>query len=261
MKRGDTLKRISLFCFPFAGGSSAAYNKWRSHIDKHIELHLVELAGRGRRIYEPHYESIEACVDDLFNVIRNDLNKHPYAFFGHSMGAIIAYELALKIKKNNLPEPIHIFFSGRSAPHIPDAEPEMYYLLPENEFKEKIVEIGGTPREFLDHPELMEALLPMIKNDFRIAELYKYIGEIVPLDYDISVLIGKDEDVTAEQMHEWRRVTKKICSVHYFEGEHFFINEHIEQVVKLINNTLLPPSQNPHHGHNASPSAHGYSFP
>jgi medium-chain acyl-[acyl-carrier-protein] hydrolase len=168
------------------------------------------------------------------------------------MGGIIAYELALRIKKNNLPEPTHIFFSGRGAPHVPDEDDEMYYLLPDDEFRDKIIELGGTPKEFFEHPELMEVLLPMLRSDFKIAETYKYSGEIVPLNHDITVFIGKDEDVTAEQMHGWREVTKKMCSIHYFEGEHFFIHDQMEHIVKIINKTLVQP-----HPHAHQPSAAG----
>ena len=155
------------------------------------------------------------------------------------MGGIIAYELAYKIRDNNLPEPFHIFISGRGAPHVPDKDDEQYHLLPDDEFREKIVELGGTPKEFFDHPELLEVLLPMLKSDFKIAETYKHNGEVKPLSYDITVFIGKDEEVSAEQMHGWREHTGKVCSIYYFEGEHFFIHEQTEKIVNIINTTLL----------------------
>ena len=200
----------------------------------------VELAGRGKRIYDPLYNSIEEAIEDCYNIIFGELDKGPYAFFGHSMGGIIAYELAYKIRDNKLPEPVHIFFSGRGAPNVPDEdEEELYYNLPDEEFKEKIIELGGTPKEFFDHPELMEMLLPMLRCDFKIAETYEHDGEIKPLDYDITVFIGKEEDVSAAQIHGWREHTKELCTVHYFEGEHFFLNEKRERVVSIINNTLL----------------------
>lgn len=234
------MKKIQLFCFPYAGGAAAAFNKWRQYLDKHIDLRAVELASRGKRIYDPPYNSIEEAVDDVFNQISGELAKGPYAFYGHSMGGIIAYELAYKIRDNNLPEPVHIFFSGRGAPNIPcEDDEEMYHLLPEDEFREKIVELGGTPKEFFDHPELLEVLLPMLRSDFKIAETYEHNGEIKPLNYDITVFIGKEEEVNAEQMHGWREHTNKVCTIYYFAGEHFFIHDETEQIVKIINTTLL----------------------
>jgi medium-chain acyl-[acyl-carrier-protein] hydrolase len=233
------MKKITLFCFPYAGGSAAAYNKWRQYLDKHIELFPVELAGRGKRIYDPLYQSIEEAVEDVYQRISPELSKGPYAIFGHSMGGIIAYEIAYRIRDNHLPAPLHLFFSGRGAPNVPDEEEEIWYNLPDDEFKEKIIELGGTPKEFFDHPELLEVLLPMLRSDFKIAETYQHDGEVKPLDHDITVFIGKEENVNADQMHGWREHSQQMCTLHYFAGEHFFIHEHTEKLVKIINKTLL----------------------
>ena len=233
------MKKIKLFCFPYAGGGAAAFNKWKQYLDKHIQLHPVELAGRGKRIYDPLYQSIEEAVNDIYSKISPELKDGAYALFGHSMGGIIAYELAYKIRDNHLPEPLHVFFSGRGAPHIPDEDEEWWHNLPDDEFKEKILELGGTPKEFFEHPELLEVLLPMLRSDFKIAETYQHNGEVKPLDYDISVFIGKEEDISAERIHGWRIHTQHLCSVHYFEGEHFFIHEKTDRIVNIINHTLL----------------------
>ena len=96
-----------------------------------------------------------------------------------------------------------------------------------------------TPKEFFEHPELLDVLLPLLKNDFRINESYKFRnGKINAFDFDISIFIGKDEELSAEQIHGWRQHTSKLCSVYYFEGEHFFLNTHFEYIVNIINNTL-----------------------
>ncbi len=235
------MKKFKLFCLPYAGGSAAIYNKWRHYLDRRIELHPLDLAGRGRRIYDPLYDSIAEAVDDVYKIIDSQLDQMPYSLFGHSMGGIIAYELALKIRNSQRPQPIHLFFAGRGAPNVPGEDEKNFHQLPEEEFKKEILELGGTPKEFFEHPELIDVLLPMLRSDFKIAETYKFAetGEIKPLDYDISVFIGKEEDVTAEQMHGWRVHTTGICAVYYFAGEHFFINEETERIVKIVNRTLL----------------------
>lgn len=238
------MKRITLYCFPFAGGSASAYNKWRQYADRHIELKAVELAGRGRRIYEPVYNHMKDAVDDVFNMISPDLavdiSHGGYAFYGHSMGGIIAYELARVIREKQLPGPRHIFFSGRTAPHVPFSEDEeSYYDLPDEEFKEKIIDLGGTPKEFFEHPELLHVLLPMLRSDFRIAETYEHKGNVEPFDHDITVLFGKDEDVAAEECHGWKEHTRKVCRMHFFEGDHFFIHRHAEKIMGMVNYTLL----------------------
>ena len=100
------------------------------------------------------------------------------------------------------------------------------------------MELGGTPKEFFEHPELLEVLLPTLRSDFAIAETYESSAEIKPFDFDINVLIGKDEDVSAEQMHGWKDHTKRLCTMYYFDGGHFFINEKTEEIVGIINNTV-----------------------
>lgn len=234
-----THQKWKLFCFPYAGGSSAVFSRWKKKLDKNIGLAAVELAGRGKRIYEPLYHSINEAVEDVYSIIKSDLNGSPFGFFGHSMGGIIAFELAHKLKKIEVSEPSFIFFSGRGAPHVPKREDkEIYHKLPHDEFKEKILELGGTPKEFFEHPELLEVLLPTLRSDFTIAETYESSAEINPFDIDINVMIGKDEDVTAEQMHGWKDHTNKLCTMYYFDGGHFFINEKTEEIVGVINNTV-----------------------
>jgi len=233
------MNKIKLFCFPYAGGSAVIFNNWKQYIENSIELVPIELAGRGKRINEPLYNGVDDVIDDVFGLIKNKINDNPYAFFGHSMGGMIAYELAKRIKKNNLPSPIHVFFSGRSAPHIKKDDDKQYHLMSEEKFKKEIIELGGTPPEFFDHPELMEIFLPLLKNDFKLAGANLYNGKIEPLNCNITVFLGKEEDLTSEQCDGWKKHTTKLCSIHYFEGGHFFINNNTEQIVKFINNVSL----------------------
>lgn len=233
------MSEIKLFCFPYAGGSSVVFNKWKQYLDAEIELVPIELAGRGRRMHEALYPDVPAVVDDVYELVCEALDGRPYALFGHSMGAMISYRLCQKLRENNLPEPLHVFFSGRSAPHINRPDEKKYHLFEEEKFKEEVISLGGTPPEFFDHPELLEIFLPVLKNDFKLAETDIHTGEIRPFDNNISVFLGKEEDLTTEQCDGWKKHTKKLCSIHYFEGGHFFLNDEAEQVVKLVNNTLL----------------------
>jgi len=233
------MKKLNLFCFPYAGGSAAVFNPWRRYLHRQIELVAVELAGRGKRIYDPHYGQLSDAVEDVFGIVKDKLDEAPYALFGHSMGGVIAYELAQKIRTLPCSQPVHMFFSGRGAPHIPAGDDDPYWQLPDHEFKEKILELGGTPGEFFQHPELLEVFLPLLKNDFRIAELYRGTEAVNPLETDITVFIGKEEEVTEERMVGWKAHSKGLCSIHFFNGGHFFVNEQTQKVVKIINNTLL----------------------
>jgi surfactin synthase thioesterase subunit len=230
---------MKLFCFPYAGGSSAIFNRWKSYVDTDIEIKAIELAGRGKRIHEDHYSDFNEVIEDVFSLIVDEIKKgENYAFFGHSMGAKIAYELAQQILGMGFPGPEHIFFSGRGAPYVLGKNEKEYHKLPDDEFKQEILKLGGTPKEFFEHPELLEVFLPLLKNDFKLAARDVIGKEINPLPCDISVFLGKEEELTAEQIDSWKNYTTQNCSIYYFNGGHFFINENVEEIVGRINNTL-----------------------
>ena len=226
--------RIKLFCFPYAGGSSTVYHQWKSLLGDNIELRPIELAGRGRRIGEDMYKNLEEVVDDVFQLIRGEIQQSPYMLYGHSMGALITYELAQKINDFRLPKPVHLFFSGKGAPHVKRLDKKKYHLLDEKAFREEVINLGGTPPELFEHPELMELLLPLLKNDFRIAETYSHAGSIRPFDQDITVLLGREDDLTTEQCEEWAKHTSEKCQFHYFPGGHFFINNEAVNITQII---------------------------
>jgi surfactin synthase thioesterase subunit len=231
------METVTLFCLPYAGGSSLIFNKWEQFLDPRVKLRPVELAGRGKRIFDPYYKNIDEAVEDVLNSIRKELGESNYALFGHSMGSSICYKLAQKIQNENLFLPLHLFFSGRRAPHLKRTDEKMYHLMSDDIFKKEIRELGGTPPEFFDHPELMALFLPLLKNDFRIAELDQPVS-IRPLDCDISVFLGKDDDLSDEECSSWRHHTRRCCTLQYFNGGHFFLHQEAEQLVSIINQQL-----------------------
>jgi surfactin synthase thioesterase subunit len=236
------MRRTKLFCFPYAGGSAVVYGNWEDHLEPSIRLAPVELAGRGKRINEPFYASVEEAAEDVIRKHKNRLFDSPFAFYGHSMGGAIAYIVAQKLRERKYPQPVHIFFSGRGAPHVRRDDKQPYHNLPEDEFREKVLDLGGTPGEFFEHPELLEILLPLLRADFRISWLFNNRFEkINPLDCNITILTGKDEDLNPEQVSGWSLHTRGQCAFHQFEGGHFFIN-HPEEKKKLLQiiNTTLP---------------------
>lgn len=231
---------IKLFCFPYAGGSASIYSRWQPYFNSHngIELVPIELTGRGRRIHEPLYPDLMQAVEDLYELISNDIKSAPYAFFGHSLGGLLVYELAQKIKQLQIRQPLHLFFSGRGAPNI-EIKRKKYHLMNDEEFKDEVIKLGGTPPEFFDHPELTELFLPLLKNDFKLAETNLAQRELNPFKCDISIFSGKEDDkICQEQIDGWKLHTGANCSVHYFEGGHFFLHDEIPEISKLINNAL-----------------------
>ncbi|MBC9913418.1 thioesterase II family protein [Chitinophaga varians] len=238
MEKTTVKKRVKLFCFPYAGGSSAIFHSWKAHLAPFIELHAVELAGRGRRCHEPFYRHAQEAVDDLLRQITTEIYRQPFAFFGHSLGGALVYQLAKRMKTLGLPAPVHIFFSGKGAPHIRRVEKKAYHLMSDARFAEELINLGGTPPEFFEQPGLMEFFMPLLRNDFRLAHEAGPDENIVSFDHDITVFLGKEEDFIEEQRDGWKLYTKGHCHIHYFPGGHFFLQQETAAVLELINTTL-----------------------
>ncbi|MCD7962100.1 MAG: thioesterase domain-containing protein [Rikenellaceae bacterium] len=231
-------KKIQLFCLPYAGGSSLVFKDWKNHFSPRIEIIPIEFAGRGKRIHENGYSDIDEAVDDVFRFLKNNVTTPHYALFGHSLGAFIAYFVCQKIIDTKFQLPVHVFFSGKGAITAGKASGRKVHLLDNEDFIEEILSLGGTPPEFFEHPELLELFLPVLRNDFRIAESEVEHLKIQPLDIDISAFFGTNEDLTNIQKNNWKLHTTKSCSLHYFEGGHFFINDQIKAVTKQIGKEL-----------------------
>lgn len=220
--RSDSRVQLRLFCFPYAGGGTNIYRSWATKLPPQVDVCPAQLPGRGHRIREASYTNVPALTKTLVEAIRPFLN-YPFAFFGHSMGAILAFELARELRRTSNPQPVHLFASGRSAPQMPRLK-EKTFDLPEAEFIGKVREINGTPKEVLEHPELMEVMIPLLRADFEVVETYTYEPD-APLDCPITVLGGlQDFDVPREKLEAWREQTTSAFSMRILQGDHFFIN-------------------------------------
>jgi medium-chain acyl-[acyl-carrier-protein] hydrolase len=212
---------LRLFCFPYAGGSSLIYRAWPEHLPWTVEVCAVQLPGRGERLGEPPYTNMPALVGALADSLLPHLDK-PFAFFGHSMGALISFELIRELRRRGGPTPAHLFVSGRRAPQITKDEPPTYGL-PEADFLENVRRFNGTPQEVLEHPELMRLLLPLLRADFAVCQTYVYRPE-PPLVCPISAFGGlQDRDVPREYLEAWREQTAAAFSVRMLPGDHFFL--------------------------------------
>lgn len=232
------MSRVKLYCFPFAGGAASSYSQWRQYIASDIELRPIELAGRGRRMRDPKYNSIDDAVDDVFNIIKGEILLGEYAFYGHSMGSMIAIELAYKIKQLGLPGPIHLIVSGRCAPQIPRTNKRVLHHLDDETFKKELIDMGGTPKELFEHPELMELFLPLLKADFTLTETYVHSQKDAPLDCDITAMAGKEDEDSPEEVEAWGIYTRGKFNIHYFDGGHFFIYDEPQRVLGIINDAI-----------------------
>lgn len=222
---------LRLFCFPYAGGSAQMYRTWAGLLPNTIELCAVEIPGRGRRLREQPINSLRELVNETFEGLRPHMNK-PFAFFGHSMGALMSFELARLLRREGLPGPARIFVSARRAPQIPDTD-DPTYNLPEPEFIEELRRLNGTPQEVLEHPELLQLMLPILRADFSVCQTYEYSPES-PLESSITAYGGvEDVDVGREHLDAWKEQTTSSFNLRMLPGDHFFV--HSSQATLLQN--------------------------
>jgi medium-chain acyl-[acyl-carrier-protein] hydrolase len=224
--------RVRLFCFPYAGGSAAIFRNWHKHLPEYVEVCPVQLPGRSSHMSGPPFTNLAALIEPLARALRPYLDK-PFAFFGHSMGAIISFELARYLRKRFLPRPLHLFVSGRTAPQIPEEDPGDYDL-PEPEFMQRLRNLNGTPREVLDHPELMELMIPLLRADFALIQTYAYSPE-PPLNIPITVFGGtEDTEVAQQHLEAWREQTNSSFALRMLSGDHFFLLNAESQLLSLL---------------------------
>lgn len=233
------MNKIKLFCIPYAGGSAHVYKSWKKYLDDRIELFPVELAGHGIRMDEELYQDIDAAVEDTLRTIRPHLSNGPYALFGHSLGSRIAYELLHRIVIEGLPEPVHVFFSGRGAPHMLHERKVILHQLDDDAFKQAIIGFGGTPANFFDHPELVEVFLPVLRNDFRLSEIFVPDEPIRAFQRDITILTGNTDEHVSGDIAEWEKHTTAHCRIYPFDGGHFFLHSQEVAVTSFLNMVMV----------------------
>ncbi len=230
------MKKIILYCLPYAGGSASVYNKWQKFFDNSIELRPIELPGRGKKFSTPFYNTLEEAANNIFKEIKDDINRNRAAFFGHSMGASLVYEIVQKIINSDKSNPVHVFFSGQCPPHI--MKKSDIYKLDEVSFKNKILELNGTPKEIYENQELFDIYIPILRADYKLIETHKF-SNFLKWNIDITVFHGKvDGEVNMNEALEWSNYTDGGFRFVEFEGGHFFINEKAEDIAKEINSSL-----------------------
>lgn len=213
--------RLRLFCFPYAGASALIYRTWQTGLPSDVEVCPVQLPGRGARSMEPPFKQLSPLVETISRALAPLLDK-PFALFGHSLGALISFELARKIRRDYGVNPVHLFVSAGRAPQIPQQGSPIHNL-PRDEFLAELRRLAGTPAELLAHREFMEIVLPLLRADFSVYETYEYSSEPV-LDCPISAFGGlQDRRVSNVDLEAWHVQTKASFSLQMFPGDHFFL--------------------------------------
>lgn len=230
---------LRLFCFPYAGGRASIFRTWPDSLPMTIEVCSVELPGRASRLNEPPFTRLLPLVQALADALSPHLYK-PFAFFGHSLGALVSFELARQLRAQGAPAPVHLFVSGVGAPHIRNPDSAVHGL-PEPQLKDKLRRLNGTPTAVLEHAELMQIMLPILRADFAIYETYAYADE-PPLGCPISVFGGvQDRAVSRERLEAWRDQTSTSFSLRMLPGDHFFIHTAQSLLLRMLSQELHGP--------------------
>jgi medium-chain acyl-[acyl-carrier-protein] hydrolase len=222
IRKPNPSARIRLFCFPYSGAAASIFFPWSDILPESIEVCAIQYPGRGTRIAEPLIEQLDELVTTSFSEIEKLLDR-PFAFFGHSLGALFSFELARLIRNFDIRQPSHLFVSGHGSPHLPDPNPHLHHL-PDLEFKAKLRELNGMTSDILENKELMDLLVPIIRADFKVCETYQYHDQ-PELSIPISAFGGlSDPYVSRSDLEAWQEQTLSKCTVKMFPGDHFYLN-------------------------------------
>jgi surfactin synthase thioesterase subunit len=239
VRQSGPVRKLRLYCFPYAGGSAAAFAGWPDALGPNIDVCMVQMPGRGTRICEAPLTNLPEVVAAIAQVISSQ-GTMPFAFFGHSLGALLAFEVSRFMMLHYLQLPVHLFVSGCDAPQH-RSEPKGLHRLPDGELIEAIKLYNGTPPEVLDNRELMELLLPLLRADFSLVDNYRYRHGL-RLPMALTVLAGNQDDhIDPLQVDGWAKETNSTCDVHWIEGDHFFINTQRQAVHEVVRNALGEP--------------------
>ncbi len=231
--RANPLAEMRLFLFPYAGGSPAVFHKWASQFPASMEVWTASYPGRGSRYGEAPIRQIKTLAEMLSEAIRPLLDK-PFALFGHSMGGLLAFELARNLRRHSLPPPERLFVSACGAPHLPDPHP-LLHRLPDADFINSLQQLHGLPVEVLEHPALLQVLLPVLRADFEAFENYLPTAGETPLHCPVVAFGGLDDPrVNRARLEGWVQHTDSSFEAYYFPGDHFFLRQAQGEVIAAI---------------------------
>ena len=228
---------LRLFCFPYAGAGSTVYRAWVDSLPKDVELVSWLFPGRESRLRTPPFVSIRPLIKALSAEIAPLLDK-PFAFFGHSLGGLLAFELVRELRRQNSPLPVHLFISSRRAAHLPDPRSPISGL-PDDEFADEIQKrYNGIPSVIQQDPELMNLFLPILKADFSVFESYEYADEPA-LDIPLSIYKGsQDAVITQMEVEAWQIHSSRPMSVQVFPGDHFYLQSQRSALLNSVSSVL-----------------------
>jgi medium-chain acyl-[acyl-carrier-protein] hydrolase len=227
---------LRLFCFPHAGGGASAYWSWIGALGPRVEVAPVQLPGRETRRRAAPFPDWNALVNDLIHGLAPFLEP-PFAFFGHSFGAFVAFEVARGLARRGAPMTDCLLVSAARAPHLPDPDPSIQRL-PDADFIERLRRLNGIPDQVLGNKELLDIFLPTIRSDLALLDAYRYREE-PPLACQIVAFGGSDDKkVGAEDLEGWARQTSRRFAIRRFPGGHFFLTTARDSLLRAVQEEL-----------------------
>ncbi|MBK0025786.1 thioesterase [Stenotrophomonas sp. S48] len=236
--RPNAARRLRLYCFAYAGGHAGVFAPWQALLEPHVEVCGIQLPGRGARMREPAAASFDTLITDIAGAIAEADDGRPFAFFGHSLGSLLAFEVARGVRRMGHRLPIHLFLSGSEPAAYRSPGPALH-LMSDDALVRELAAFNGTPTEVLANREMMVLLLPMLRADFALVHGYRYQSAL-PLDVPFSVLAGRRDDRgSGIDVSLWGEESTVGSEVRWFEGDHFFINSHQREVVDYVRERML----------------------
>jgi surfactin synthase thioesterase subunit len=211
-----------LFCFPYAGGGASTFASWAACLPAGVEVFPVQLPGRENRLREPLFRELPPLVEALATALTPLLNR-PFAFFGHSLGALIAFELTRWLRRHSGPLPMLLMLSAQAPPHLPRNYPSPYALSDDSFLQELARRYGGIPSQLFSDRELRELFLPVLQADFALLAAYRYQAE-APLEMSLEVFGGEqDRAVRHDELYAWQEHTRGPIRLRLYPGDHFYV--------------------------------------
>lgn len=226
--------KMIIFCLTYAGGTTNFYDSWLKYNNSEIRFCPIEYKGRGKRKNEGFYENFEELINDIIGKITDEIEED-YCIFGHSFGALVAYEVCMKLQKLKMNMPVKIYISAKG-------EPSVLYSCPVDNDVDliKYVEyINPSSEAIFDNYRISSLYLNRLKNDYLILNQYKFCHLNDKLKIPICILYSKSDVVIKSPITNWNNYTDSYVEFYAFEGGHFYINDKSDKVIRIIKKTLL----------------------
>ncbi len=233
--RPNPAAKLRLYCFPFAGSGATTFRTWWQDLPSDVEVAAIQLPGRDNRMNEPPFQRLSPLVRAIADALAPTF-RTPFAFFGHSLGALVSFELTRELRRRNAAQPLRLIVSGRRPPQIP---PEVRrHELPHAQFVQWVRKLGGIPEIIWREPELIAMFLRLLRADMAVNDAEAYVDD-QPLDCPISAFGGADDDMANEtQIDAWRVQTRNTFSLEMVPGKHFFLLDSRRQLLRSISRVL-----------------------